>query len=161
MRITIGGLRRLLHRHLAEAPARRWGRRGVGAVFVHPGSKSIGLALRSGRVKEPGTYGTVGGAIDQGEDASTGLAREVKEELGFGLSRARSVEPLDTFSEQGFEYTTYAVVVDKRFAPRLNHENDSFDWFSLDKLPPNLHFGIASSLGKKAVLDHLARLMGD
>ena len=155
MRTTLGQLRRLL-----REVSRRWGRRGVGAVFVHPSSKSIGLALRSGRVKEPGTYGTVGGAIDQDEDERAALAREVKEELGFSLARAADVVPLDSYSETGFSYTTFAVVVSKRFNPRLNHESDGFEWFTLEGFPSNLHFGIAASLGKPAVVAQLTQLMG-
>lgn len=134
-----------------------WGRRAAGVMFLAASTGRIGLALRSGQVLQPFTYGVVGGAINPRENPKVAAAREVEEELGITLDPLTLI-PLDVFKDKGFQYLTFLAVVPEEFTPPfLNWESSSFDWFALDTLPRNPHPGLASTLAKSKVQAQLRR----
>jgi len=102
------------------------------------------LVLRSALVNEPGTWGLVGGKVDEDEDVSSAVRRDTKEELGY----AGNVKliPSHVFKADAFEFYNFLGVIPEEFTPRLDWENDDFGWFDLQDLPSPLHFGVHSLL---------------
>ena len=52
-----------------------WGRRGAGCVIMAQDTGRFCIAHRSENVEQPGTWGTWGGAIDEGEDPAQEIVR--------------------------------------------------------------------------------------
>jgi 8-oxo-dGTP pyrophosphatase MutT (NUDIX family) len=55
---------------------------GAGGVLLARDTGRVLLARRSLRVLQPGTWGTVGGALDHGETPEEAVIRETRAELG-------------------------------------------------------------------------------
>lgn len=121
-----------------------WGKQGAGALIIARDTGRVFLVLRSAKVKEPGTWGLVGGAIDEGESPDTALRREVYEEVAYTgdieLHRGHA------FKSDTFTYHNFIGVVESEFSPQLNWESDDAGWFDINKLPSPLHFGVQSFL---------------
>lgn len=97
--------------------------------------------LRSFYVLEPGTWGTMGGAIDQGETPVDTVTRECFEEAGY--TGKLDLRPMVIFSHpSGFRYSNFIAVVDDEFEPELNHETQCVQWFDLGEAPSPLHPGL-------------------
>jgi len=120
-----------------------WGRRGAGCVVYARSTGRLLLARRSCDVLEPGTWGTWGGAVEEGADAAACAARELEEETG--CSRIVEMVPVYEFvdASSGFRYSNFLAVVDDEFVPKLNWENDGFAWVEQGEWPSPLHFGLA------------------
>jgi 8-oxo-dGTP pyrophosphatase MutT (NUDIX family) len=125
-----------------------WGRAGAGCLIMAQDTKRILLPLRSADVEEPHTWGTWGGAIDEGEDPKEAAMREVKEESGYS-GNILSMQLLNRFEVKTFRYDTFLAVVNEEFTPKLNWETDEARWVEIDDWPSPLHFGL------KAVLKNL------
>lgn len=123
-----------------------WGRQGAGLIIMCSTTGRILLPLRSEQVEQPHTWGTWGGAIDDGEDPKAAAVREMREESGIKID-PRSVTKLFVFRKGSFTYTTFLAMVDVEFKPRLDQETERAEWFAPDDLPRPLHFGL------RAVLD--------
>ena len=124
-----------------------WGLRGAGCVVMSATTGRILLPLRSDKVQEPNTWGTWGGAVDSGENLLAAALRELREESGYKKYPLR-VEEVFRYVSGTFTYTTFLAVVDNEFKPELRDgETSRAEWFDLDHLPDNLHFGL------RAVLD--------
>jgi 8-oxo-dGTP pyrophosphatase MutT (NUDIX family) len=121
-----------------------WGKAGAGCIFVALDTGRLLLPLRSEHVLQPLTWGTWGGAIDEGETPEKAVRREVSEEAGY--HGHYEIEPLFLFKSGAFRYFNYLAIVDNEFIPRLDWENKKADWFELDDLPSPLHFGLAGVL---------------
>lgn len=135
-----------------------WGKQAAGALFFCSTTSRVGLALRSGAVLEPHTYGTIGGAIDDKEDPLQAVRREVIEEIGYQLAAADQIVPLDVFQKGTFRYTTFLVVVEQEFHPEhFNWENDGFEWFAIGQWPRRLHPGVKTTLAKPQVIQKLSQ----
>ena len=122
-----------------------WGTEGAGALLVARGTGRLFLVLRSARVRNPGTWGLPGGAMERGENPKTAAARELMEETGY-------TGPLDlrlahVFRAPDFAYHNFVGLVEGEFEPILNWESDDAGWFDLDALPGPLHFGVNELLG--------------
>lgn len=125
-----------------------WGSEGAGGVFVAKDTGRLLLAYRSAYVNEPHTWGTFGGAIDEGEDPKEALEREIKEETGY--TGNFKLTPVWVFTKGSFRFHNFLIEVPKEFKPKLDWETERAEWFDLDKLPDKLHFGL------KALLPHLS-----
>ena len=118
-----------------------WGRAGAGVLFKARDTGRILFAHRSQHVEQPGTWGTWGGAIDEGENPVAAAMREAQEEAGISVDRS-DVIPLYIFKhESGFRYFNFMVLVDSEFDPRLNWETQDYAWVEPGKWPQPLHFG--------------------
>lgn len=119
-----------------------WGKRGAGALIIARDTGRVFLVLRSPKVREPGTWGLIGGAIDEGESPDVAVRREVYEEIAYTgdieLHRGRA------YIEDTFTYHNFIGVVESEFSPQLNWESDDAGWFDINKLPSPLHFGVQS-----------------
>lgn len=121
-----------------------FGRRGAGCLFLALNSGNVLIGKRSEKVMEPGTWGTWGGKVDDGEEPLETLSRELREEAGF--NKNANYIGVYVFKEGEFRYYNYLVTVPQEFQPTLNEETDDFEWTSIDNLPQPLHFGLEVAL---------------
>jgi len=117
-----------------------WGKRGAGAIFLAKKTGRLLIAHRSKHVEQPGTWGTWGGAIDLDETPKDAVEREVREESGYN-GRFKLV-PLYVFKSGTFQYHNFLVMVDEEFTPRLDWENQGYEWVEYGNWPEPMHFGL-------------------
>jgi len=119
-----------------------WGKQGAGCIFYAQDTGRFCIAHRSRRVQEPNTWGTWGGAIDNGEDPAAAVKREVAEEAGY--TGPVKLVHLWTFKHQsGFQYHNFLAIVNSEFTPQMDWENQGFDWVKFGDWPRPLHPGLA------------------
>lgn len=125
-----------------------WGRRAAGCLIYAEDTGRILIGKRSMGVLEPNTWGTFGGAIDEGEKPAHACEREVQEETGYsGIIQA--MIPLYVFKVPNFEYHNFLCVVKREFKPKLNWENSDTQWTE-----PPFDFPKPLHVGMKALLQH-------
>jgi len=123
-----------------------WGNAGAGVIFKARDTGRILFAHRSDAVEEPNTWGTWGGAIDDGEQPIQAAMREVQEETGHKPNR-NDIVPMYVFSHpSGFKYFNFLVYTDTEFDPRLNWEAQGFEWVEYGDFPEPLHPGAINLL---------------
>lgn len=133
-----------------------WGRAGAGCLIVAKDTGRICIAHRSQHVEQPGTWGTWGGAIDQGEDPKVAAAREVQEEAGY--HGKMSLIPLYVFKHHsGFRYYNFLAVVEREFSPSLDWETQGYRWVEFGTWPKPLHHGLVSLLNDPASIRIIAQ----
>lgn len=122
-----------------------WGRRGAGCIIMAQDTGRFCIAHRSSRVEQPGTWGTWGGAIDEGEDPAQAARRELAEEAGY--TGAMKLVPLYVFKhESGFTYYNFLAIVEREFKPRLDWETQGWEWVEYGAWPSPLHPGLKAVL---------------
>jgi 8-oxo-dGTP pyrophosphatase MutT (NUDIX family) len=122
-----------------------WGRRGAGCVIMAQDTGRFCIAHRSSRVEQPGTWGTWGGAIDEGEDPAQAARRELAEEAGY--TGAMKLVPLYVFKhDSGFTYYNFLAIVEQEFRPKLDWETQGYDWVEYGAWPSPLHPGLKAVL---------------
>ena len=89
-----------------------------------------------------GLYSLPGGLIEQGETASQGIAREVREELGLDIPE-KSFELVHTLNRKGTETEFMALVFRANVTgmqPKNNEpdKHDDLKFFAVDHLPENI-----------------------
>jgi 8-oxo-dGTP pyrophosphatase MutT (NUDIX family) len=118
-----------------------WGKRGAGVIFKAQDTGRLLIARRSDEVQEPGTWGTWGGALDEGEQPEAAAYREATEETGY--SGPVDIKHLWTFKHpNGFQYFNYLATVPSEFKPTLNWETDDYKWVNPGQWPNPLHPGL-------------------
>ena len=122
-----------------------YGSRGAGILLLCPEDNTIFLVQRSSQVNEPGSWGVPGGKVEDGEELLQAAKREAFEEVGGLPSSINLLNKID-YKNNKFSYTTFIFSVSlsnkKNWRPVLNWESSDYDWFSIDSLPSNLHFGV-------------------
>jgi 8-oxo-dGTP pyrophosphatase MutT (NUDIX family) len=120
---------------------------GAGGIFLARDSGRVLLACRSARVLQPGTWGTIGGALDHGEGPEEAVIREVREELGIHVATT-DLHLCYVFrdSRTRFEYYNYTVLVAEEFLPEPNWEVAEHAWVEFGQWPTPLHFGMQAWL---------------
>lgn len=131
---------------------------GVGCLIYAKNTKRYLFLLRDG-AKYGGTWGIAGGKIEEGERPAVALYREVMEEIGTDLSRAKTI-PIETFTSANrrFVYHTFVVSVDDEFVPVLNKEHRGYCWVTLEDHPRPLHPGVWRTFKFKAIFDKISTL---
>ena len=133
-----------------------WGRRGAGCIILAKNTGRFCIAHRSSKVEQPGTWGTWGGAIDEGEDPARAAQREVAEEAGY--SGAMKMVPLYVFKHKsGFTYYNFLAIVEREFQPRLDWETQGYDWVEYGAWPSPLHPGLQAVLSDAPSQDIMRR----
>lgn len=127
-----------------------WGTAGAGILPIAKDTGRIMLGLRSQAVDQPGEWGTIGGAIDAKEDPATAAKREMEEETKY--KGKVDLKKAYVFKKSGFKFHNFIGIVPKEFEGRPDWETDRFNWFSIDDLPNNLHFGVTGLLKNSAAL---------
>ena len=152
--------------HHAEALRKTgfWGKAGAGSIFLARSTGRIGIAQRSNHppphnVEQPGTWGTIGGAIDPESNAMEAAIKEAAEEVGYTRRPHDFLTILDVFHSGSFQYTTFVYVVDDEFEAHLNWEAQDFGWFHFGEWPEPLHFGLTSTLSKPLCKNLLIELI--
>lgn len=127
---------------------------GAGALIYCRATHRYLFLLRNGT--HAGSWGLVGGKIEQNETVVQGLTREIAEELGGFISDAKLI-PIEKFTSdnKNFEYHTYVIKVDAEFTPLLNNEHRGFCWVPLDDYPRPLHPGVWRTFKFSSVVDKL------
>ena len=146
-----------------EAYARTgfWGvNGGAGGILLARQTGRLLLAQRSHRVLQPGTWGTIGGALDQGENPAMAVVREVEEEIGFRVQH-EDLHLCYVFRDQrsGFTYYNYSVLIDEEQQPTPNWEVSNHAWIEFGAWPDPLHFGMRAWLQDRQGVETLQALV--
>jgi 8-oxo-dGTP pyrophosphatase MutT (NUDIX family) len=136
-----------------------WGRAAAGCLILALDTGRVLIPHRSEHCQQPNTWGTWGGAIDQGESPEAAVLRELSEEAGFEA-------PVDTIPlfvfrhESGFRYHNFLITTAGEFEPRINWETQAFAWFDFGDWPQPAHFGLTAFLEdprSNAVIENYSR----
>lgn len=123
-----------------------WGKQGAGSLVLAQETGRILVAHRSAYVSEPNTFGTWGGAIDDGENPKTAALRELREESRYA-GAISAVYPLFVFKHpSGFTYHNFLIVVPKEFSPQLDWETQGYKWCEWPLLLSQKHPGLVALL---------------
>lgn len=137
-----------------------WGRQGAGCLVLSRATGRLLVALRSEEVMEPGTWGTWGGAVDEGLTPEQCVALELQQETGY--TAPVDLHLVSTYSAPGdvFRYHNFLAVIDDEFEPLLNWENDAFCWVKPSEMPSPLHFGLESLCEGTALWEAIEACLG-
>lgn len=127
----------------------------VGALIYSTTTKRYLFLLRDA-TKYSGSWGLVGGKVENGERVIEALYREAQEEVGVNLSDRKSI-PLETFtSDNGnFLYHTFVISVEDEFVPKLNSEHRGYCWVNISDYPKPLHPGVWRTVNFDINLDKI------
>lgn len=121
-----------------------WTEQGAGGIIQAKDTGRYLFNQRGPEGTEPGTWGTWGGKIDEGEQPHETLIREIREESGY--SGGMEVKYLFTYKDKDFKFYNYLVTVPKEFEPELSWESSDYKWATLEDAPKPLHFGMKELL---------------
>lgn len=123
----------------------------VGAFTYCISTKRYLFLLRN-HGKHSGTWGLVGGKIENNESIISGLLREIQEELGGTILDPKLI-PVEKFtSDKGnFTYHTFIIPVEQEFIPILNDEHRGYCWVELHDFPKPLHPGVWRTINFESV----------
>lgn len=127
----------------------------AGCILLSQKTGRLMIGLRSEKVLEPGTWGTWGGAIEEGSNPKRTAYDELFEETGY--EGPLDLQPLHTFTspDRSFTYHNFLGVVDDEFEPWETHESNGHLWFEADDWPEPLHFGMYDLIGDISAMETL------
>ena len=145
-------------KHRRDLPRRRVGASpliGAGALIYCTTTKRYLFLLRNDK-KHTGTWGIVGGKVEDGETVITGLYREISEEIQADLTHNKII-PVEKFTSDGeyFVYHTFLITVSHEFMPVLNDEHRGYCWVPLSDYPKPLHPGVWRTFNFDIVINKL------
>jgi 8-oxo-dGTP pyrophosphatase MutT (NUDIX family) len=137
------------------------GNAASGVLLVSEKTGRIGLPMRSHRVSSPSTWGTVGGAVEEGQTPEESARREVAEETGY--TGPMEMIPAHVFKDGDFKYHNFIGVVPDEFpyqpSPGSAWETQRFQWHdpeelkeSMQKHPDAYHPGLRELFDKSGPL---------
>lgn len=131
---------------------------GAGAFIFCTKTKRYLFLLRSD-TKYEGTWGLVGGKLEEGETTVDGLKREMFEELGMEV-KYNKIIPIEQFNSEDakFIYHTFLLTVDEEFIPNLNEEHNGYAWTPMGHFPKPMHPGLWRTVNFKVITDKLQAL---
>jgi len=126
-----------------------WGASAAGILLQAADTGNYLIALRSEDVMEPGTWGIIGGKIDDDEDPEMAARRELQEEIGYSGSLELKLIHVYEDEEEDFKYYNFLGTIPEEEDFEPNWETDEFAWMSLETLrsTSGLHFGLEELLG--------------
>lgn len=126
--------------------------KAAGACIIAKDTKRILLQQRSTESSYPRTWGLFGGKVENNENVSQGLLRELKEEISLDpIIDIEKVYPLDQYHsrDKSFSYYTFVIVIQQEFVPTLNSESGGYAWINHNYIPKPLHPGTRRTLFSK------------
>jgi len=141
-----------------------WGNEAAGVILFDVASKKFGLGRRSSMVNEPGTLGSFGGAIENGDSPTETIENELMEEIGYFYPAELRELPVFEDTEHGFRYHNFIAAINmSEFKPVMNWENDGIEWFSFSTLknspPGDLHFGVRWLLDQESTFSAMKQII--
>lgn len=93
------------------------------------------------RLNEPHGWAIPGGFMDYGEDAATAAIREAKEETNLEVELLEQFHCYSDPRRDPRQHTLSIVfIANANGEPRAMDDAKALQWFSIDRLPPNLCF---------------------
>ena len=129
--------------------------KAAGACIIAKDTKRIILQQRDKFGSHPRNWGFWGGKVEDNENISQALLREVCEELNLNIKKdVIKIYPLDQYHSRNkdFSYYSFVIVVKKEFITKLNHESGGYAWIEHEYFPKPLHPGTRRTLFKKKKL---------
>ena len=126
--------------------------KAAGACIIAKDTKRIILQQRDKFGSHPRNWGFWGGKVEDNENVSQALLREVCEELNIDIRKdVIKIYPLDQYHSRNkdFSYYSFVILVKKEFIPKLNHESGGYAWIEHEYFPKPLHPGTRRTLFKK------------
>ena len=132
--------------------------KAAGALILAKDTGRIMLNLRSKFTSHAGTWSFWGGMVEDNEQITEGLSREIFEEMGT-IPNIKEVLPLDIYhsADGNFQYYTMLIIVEKEFIPELNRESDGYTWCRIGKYPKPLHTRAKKLLYNSSVKSNLIK----
>lgn len=141
-----------------------YGRQAAGCLPFCPATQHFLIAHRSRHVEQPHTWGTWGGAINDGENPQQAVHREFSEESGY--SGRLKLIPLYVFKDKAFRYSNFLAMVEQEFEPihgapypKPGWETQDFRWCAWGDWPQPMHFGLKALLADAASVATIERVM--
>lgn len=133
--------------------------RSVGALIYAKNTDRFLFVLRDGK-KFAGSWGLVGGKVDNSETVGQALHREIKEEINLDVSTQKII-PLDTFTSDNkkFLFYTYLIMMEEEFMPTLNKEHRGYCWCYLKDHPTPLHPGLKVTFNTDEIKKKITTVM--
>lgn len=127
---------------------------GCGALIYSKSTQRYLFLLRNQK-RHAGSWGLVGGGVENDESPVEALQREIQEEIG--VIEFEKIIPLEKFTSDNnsFEYHTYLITIEKEFVPQLNDEHRGYAWTSIEDHPKPLHPGVWRTFSFKSVVDKI------
>ncbi len=127
---------------------------GCGALIYSKSTQRYLFLLRNQK-KHAGSWGLVGGGVEQGESPIMALHREIIEEVG--NIEFEKIIPLEKFTSdsKNFEYHTYLITVYQEFVPKLNDEHRGFAWTGIADHPKPLHPGVWRTFSFSSIIEKI------
>lgn len=123
------------------------GRKGAGVLVICTSLKRVLLGKRGPDGASPGTWAPFGGMVELSDPSVIfGAFRELGEEAGvfYDVTNPGVLQsPLYVTHDDttGFEFHTFAILVDGCPDVSINQESIGYGWFNLTDLPSDLHPG--------------------
>lgn len=140
-----------------------WGEQAAGAIIFSMTMNKFLLGVRSPDVNEPGTLGTFGGAVENGDSIEETVDNELMEELGFYIPLVKRALP--QYTDENFTYHNFVAITYEKpenITIELNWENSDIKWLSLNELleynKDELHFGLKKLLENSEAIKVLSLL---
>ena len=126
--------------------------RAAGACVVAKDTGRILLQNRSLKSSYARNWAFWGGKIEDNENVSQGLLRELEEDIGINVEDCvEKVYPLDQYHarDKTFSYYTFVVIIDNEFTPIINDESGGYAWINYNYFPKPLHPGAKKHFSRK------------
>lgn len=136
--------------------------KAAGGCIIAKDTKRILLQQRSSKSSYPRHWGFWGGKVEEDENVSQALLRELEEEIGLDIkNQITKIYPLDQYHsrDKKFSYYTFIILVDTEFLPNLNNESGGYAWIDSDHFPKPMHPGTRDTLFKKKRLKQIKNII--
>lgn len=136
--------------------------KAAGGCIVAKDTKRILLQQRSSKSSYARHWGFWGGKVEEDENVSQALLRELREEIGLNIEeQVTKIYPLDQYHsrDKKFSYYTFVIIVDKEFLPNLNIESGGYAWIDSEHFPKPMHPGTRDTLFKKKKLKQIKKII--